>query len=295
MLAEAAVYPSENTRAPSPVCDPDRCASVRVARTSLYRSIVVSTVVHLGIIGFALFSSFGPPPLTEVVAMSVDHSIDVNVIPISALETLLPRGVLTTPPTVSTPSSVPQASAQSPSPPQPHSKRPLEEKAKTIARKELPKRSAPLLPSPSAAVTEPQQESDRSPSSSVSSKVSSSEQSAGTQLSAQPFGVPDGEAISLERARISYQDAIATRLARAKRYPERALRRRMTGEGAVRLEISSDGSIGNVQIIRSTNASILDDEIRAMVDRAAPFPAFPADLKKNKLALIVPIAFRLEG
>jgi TonB family protein len=69
----------------------------------------------------------------------------------------------------------------------------------------------------------------------------------------------------------------------------------MTGEGAIRLEISSDGSLSNVEILRSTETQILDEELKAMAERAAPFPAFPSDLRKNKLALVVPIAFRLES
>ena len=84
-------------------------------------------------------------------------------------------------------------------------------------------------------------------------------------------------------------------LARAKRYPERALKRRMTGEGSIRIEIAHDGSVAGFQIVRSTDAPILDDELRAMVDRAAPFPSFPSDLRKRSLALIVPIAFRLDS
>jgi protein TonB len=116
------------------------------------------------------------------------------------------------------------------------------------------------------------------------------------QLSgSQPIGVAHGEAASIEQARISYQDMVATLLARAKRYPERALKRRMTGEGAIRIEISANGSLSDFQIIQSTTTPILDEELRAMVERASPFPAFPADLRKGSLALVVPVAFRLEG
>jgi protein TonB len=111
----------------------------------------------------------------------------------------------------------------------------------------------------------------------------------------QQIGVMNGEAASIEQARISYQDMVATLLARAKRYPERALKRRMTGEGTIRIEISANGSLSGFQIIQSTAASILDEELRAMVERASPFPAFPADLRKGSLALVVPVAFRLEG
>jgi len=88
---------------------------------------------------------------------------------------------------------------------------------------------------------------------------------------------------------------VASLLARAKRYPERALRRRMTGDGAIRIEIASDGSLAEFNIIDSTDSPILDEELKAMVDRAAPFPAFPPDLRRQSLALVVPITFRLDG
>jgi protein TonB len=93
---------------------------------------------------------------------------------------------------------------------------------------------------------------------------------------------------------VKYQDAVASILARAKRYPERAIKRRMTGEGTIRIEIAADGSLSNFEILKSTDSSILDDELRAMVHRASPFPAFPTDLHKTSLALVVPVAFRLE-
>lgn len=88
---------------------------------------------------------------------------------------------------------------------------------------------------------------------------------------------------------------VATRLARAKRYPERALIRRKTGEGSIRLEISADGSVSQMTILHSTNTPILDDELLAMVKRASPFPAFPKDLRKDRVAFIIPVAFRLGG
>jgi protein TonB len=108
-------------------------------------------------------------------------------------------------------------------------------------------------------------------------------------------GVPNGDAIGLEQARVKYQDAVATLLVRAKRYPERAIKRHMTGEGKIRIAIASDGTVSDVEVLQSTGSDILDEELQAMVDRASPFPPFPEDLKKTSLALVVPIAFRLAG
>ena len=98
-----------------------------------------------------------------------------------------------------------------------------------------------------------------------------------------------------EPARISYQDMVTTLIARAKRYPEHALRRHTTGDGIIRIKISSGGSLTDLEIIRSTDSPILDEELKDMVHRAAPFPAFPNDLRKNSLALTVPVSFQLKN
>ena len=98
-----------------------------------------------------------------------------------------------------------------------------------------------------------------------------------------------------EPARISYQDMVTTLIARAKRYPEHALRRHTTGDGIIRIKISSGGSLTDLEILRSTDSPILDEELKDMVHRAAPFPAFPNDLRKNSLALTVPVSFQLKN
>ena len=98
-----------------------------------------------------------------------------------------------------------------------------------------------------------------------------------------------------EPARISYQDMVTTLIARAKRYPEHALRRHTTGDGIIRIKISSGGSLTDLEIIRSTDSPILDEELKDMVHRAAPFPVFPNDLRKNSLALTVPVSFQLKN
>jgi protein TonB len=88
---------------------------------------------------------------------------------------------------------------------------------------------------------------------------------------------------------------VATRLARAKRYPDRAVRNRITGNGVLRLQIAAEGSVVSVEVVSSTQSPILDDELHRMVERAGPFPAFPPDMEMNKIALLVPVSFRLDS
>lgn len=99
---------------------------------------------------------------------------------------------------------------------------------------------------------------------------------------------------SLQRARVSYQQMVANLLAKSKRYPERAIRGRMTGSGALRITISSTGSVARVEVVQSTESTVLDDELLRMVDRAAPFPPFAAEMPRSDLTIVVPVSFRLE-
>ncbi len=234
----------------------------------LTRSTLLSVALHLGLAAIALAINYWPR--SEVVGTPVEEVLDVTIIPLSALDTVLPQGA--------------------PVPPQQSVTEPMQSEPKKL---EAPKPKE----EPAKKVVMSKTLSPRSRTSESSEKSRAQDSGAPTTSTntAQQFGVANGDAISLEQARISYQDMVATLLARAKRYPERALKRRMTGEGSIRLEITPDGSLADFQIIRSTETPILDDELRAMVERAAPFPAFPSDLRKNRLALVVPVAFRIES
>jgi protein TonB len=151
----------------------------------------------------------------------------------------------------------------------------------------------PSKPRPIEKVAIPSTASDQSGSAYKSREARPVQAAIQTALD-QQLASPDGDALSIEKARINYQDMVASLLARTKRYPERALRRRTTGDAAIRIEIAADGSLSAFNIIRSTDSPILDEELKAMVDRAAPFPPFPPDLRKSSLALIVPITFKID-
>lgn len=290
MSAVAVAFPPENKPEPlRPVFD-----SGDDSRALFSRSLLVSFSIHFGVL-ITLFSvASAPPAPPEVIATPVDHAFDVSMISLSALDTLLPKGIPSAPLPVTSPLP---ALPDTPPPPAAAVKKPQRrvEPKRPVAASQPAEGMPKKAPEQKVIPQPPEHAGEGAMGSSSGSSTASATSHSSAHSSAQSYGVPDGEAISFEQARISYQDVVATRLARVKRYPERAIRRRMTGEGAIRLEISSDGSVAGVQIIRSTNTPILDEELRAMVDRAAPFPAFPGDLRKNRLALIVPIAFRLEG
>lgn len=182
---------------------------------------------------------------------------DIEFIPLSALESILPKG------------SAPQKKSEA-------------VVATTGTTTSLPPRELRPAASPARAAV-------------ATTKTWSESLTTAVANPSEPVGIAQGTASSLEQARINYQDMVASLLARAKRYPERALRRRMTGDGTIRIEIASDGSLSEFTIVRSTDSPILDEELKAMVNRASPFPAFPPDLRRQSLALVVPITFRLDG
>jgi protein TonB len=251
-----------------------RAAALDDGRQLLSRGALVSLALHLALAIVAVAINYWPQ--SAVVGTPVEEVMDVTIIPLSALDTVLPQGAPVPPqPAVSEPAAPPPVPAKL-EPLKPKSEKPAELAKKIVASKTIAPKNNALTDTDDQRLSE------------TAAALTSANRS-------QQFGVANGEAASLEHARISYQDMIATLLARAKRYPERALKRRVTGEGAIRLEISADGSLASFQILRSTETVLLDEELRAMVERAAPFPAFPSDLRKNRLALVVPIAFRLES
>ncbi len=74
----------------------------------------------------------------------------------------------------------------------------------------------------------------------------------------------------------AYLAAIRARIAKAKRYPMMAERRRIQGEVVVSFRLSFDGRLlGEPQVSESSGSSLLDGAAVRAVMRAAPFPRFP--------------------
>lgn len=246
------------------------------ARQLFRRTLCVSLGLHvagLGL-GWLLLNTYFPPK-AEVIVPPSQEVFDISIVPLSALETVLPKGAPVEAPAVAP--EVPKKEA----PPEP-----IKEKTQP-PEVSIPKKKVES-PKPTKQKPAPKTSSESSAATSAPAAVSSS------QGATQPAGFVNGTAPSNEKARLNYQEAIALLLARAKRYPERALRRGVTGEATIRIQIRSDGSLADFEILRSAGASVLDEELRAMVDRAAPFPSFPGDLKRESLALVVPVAFTIK-
>lgn len=92
-------------------------------------------------------------------------------------------------------------------------------------------------------------------------------------------------------ARTSYSHILISWLARYKKYPKTALRRRIEGEGLLRFKINKSGNLLNYQISKSSGYEILDDAIIDMLKKATPFPEIPDELNTGSFELTVPVDF----
>ncbi|MGB7182692.1 MAG: energy transducer TonB, partial [Burkholderiaceae bacterium] len=90
-----------------------------------------------------------------------------------------------------------------------------------------------------------------------------------------------------------YRASLISHLTAAKRYPQRAQRRRIQGEVIVRFVINSQGRILDKQIEQSSGADILDQAALSMIDRASPLPAPPAGYGTGPYSFTIPVSFSL--
>lgn len=63
-------------------------------------------------------------------------------------------------------------------------------------------------------------------------------------------------------------------------YPERALRENLEGSLILEVELRWDGSVVEVNLLSSSGNSLLDESARRIVELAAPYQPFPAELRR---------------
>lgn len=64
-------------------------------------------------------------------------------------------------------------------------------------------------------------------------------------------------------------------------YPEKARRQNLTGNLVLDVAINPDGSVHNLNMVKSSGNKVLDDAARRIVQLAAPYEAFPPDIKED--------------
>jgi protein TonB len=88
----------------------------------------------------------------------------------------------------------------------------------------------------------------------------------------------------------NYQGRVAAHLARYKRFPAEARKRRETGSAVVSFNIDGTGKVTSVKLVRGTGYPPLDREVEEMVHRASPFPPPPGGSARSFTA---PVSFNL--
>lgn len=90
-----------------------------------------------------------------------------------------------------------------------------------------------------------------------------------------------------------YEQLLIAWLEKHKKYPSRAKRLRIEGEGMLRISIDRSGRTRLVELAQRTGNRLLDKAALAMVERANPFPAMPEKDPREEMEFMVPVAFLL--
>jgi len=223
-------------------------------------SLPLSVLLHVLLLGGFLLMHFQPPELTEPQAV---------LITIAAAEEPAPPAAPEPPPLP------PEVKPQPPAPHPVHASvhapavvsKPIAA-ASTDAPTNGPLPTAePAVAPPSTAATEPAQ----SPPSHAASPAPA---------------LPDPLAL--------YAGKVRSLLERYKRYPSEARYDRIEGTVLLRFQLGRNGSVLDWAIVSSSGDANLDAEAARMLRRASPFPDLPDELGRDKLELVVPVAFSLE-
>ncbi len=91
----------------------------------------------------------------------------------------------------------------------------------------------------------------------------------------------------------SYKAQLSSWLARHKRYPRSARRRRLEGVALLTFTLNADGEVLQFEVTESAGYEVLDREVINMLKRAEPLPRFPAGLNQTVREFEIPIRFEL--
>jgi protein TonB len=95
--------------------------------------------------------------------------------------------------------------------------------------------------------------------------------------------------------RDSYLGRVLAQLNRFKQYPRAARQARIQGVVMLHFVMDADGKVVSSDIAKSSGRPVLDAEALALIQRAQPLPALPADFPTRTLDAVVPIEFSLGG
>ena len=106
-----------------------------------------------------------------------------------------------------------------------------------------------------------------------------------------PPGASDHEGISAGRA--EYLARLQDRLFKRLTYPHAARAHRQTGTASLYIAVDRTGRVQFYELRTRTGHELLDREVKAMVERARPFPPFPEEMREANLEVLLNVEFVL--
>ncbi len=95
--------------------------------------------------------------------------------------------------------------------------------------------------------------------------------------------------------RDSFLGKLLAQLNRFKQYPRAARQAHIEGVVMLHFVMDAQGRVVSFEIAKSSGRPVLDNEALALIQRAQPLPALPADFPTRTLDAVVPIEFSLNG
>lgn len=95
--------------------------------------------------------------------------------------------------------------------------------------------------------------------------------------------------------RDSFLGRLLAQLNRYKQYPRAARQAHIEGVVMLHFVMDADGKVLSFEIAKSSGRPVLDNEALALIQRAQPLPALPADFPTRTLDAVVPIEFSLNS
>lgn len=120
------------------------------------------------------------------------------------------------------------------------------------------------------------------------------EQTTGHQAAQGSIGEKVGVINSGKVVMLSYQNIVRQRIEEAKKYPLWARKQGIEGIAYLYFTVLRNGNVSDIQIVHSSDSSILDEEAVATVKRAQPFPLLPKEIRSSSLGMQVAIIFSLK-
>jgi protein TonB len=111
------------------------------------------------------------------------------------------------------------------------------------------------------------------------------------EIAAAPAEGSTAEAVEIPE---SWYRAVMAHLGKHKRYPPEARSAHVEGEVELSFTLDSAGRVVSTHINRSSGSPVLDREAVAMLERAQPLPAVPKQVAGGRIALMMPIRYRLK-